>query len=374
MRAYANSRKGAADYNDLQDLIGNVERGVSSVNEYYDQKKLASYSYKGDMNVPTAEQSQKNKLIEKYETALKKYYETQGETNSTARVLGSGTPVGNYAAANALMEVEKNPIIQEYKREKQLKDTATKDTVPTKEQAEQYRTDAAALRKTGYESKYGEFDYNKLIQAAQGEQNPEEKQWLRNKADERASSAQIQGELDEVAKRKGKLDTEKSGLLAQLERASSVAEKQRISGLIAEIDQKHDSETAREHELNKLLPKKAQEEKDNKLSKQLEKDPEALDIAKKYWYWQNYKGIASGDGHMTGREARTMEYINNAEPGEFEKIEEKFNALSEKGYDVHDLKNYISKVMTAEDNETEYGELKEQAKERPGAGKRAFGR
>ena len=365
LRAYANSRKGAADYNDLQDLIGNVERGVSSVNDYYGQKKAASYSYKGDMNVPTAEQSQKNKLIAQYENALKKYYETQGETNSTARVLGSGTPVGNYAAANALMEVEKNPIIQEYKREKQLKDTATTDTVPTKEQAEQYRADAAALRKTGYESKYGEFDYDKLIQAAQGEQNPEKKQWLRNKADERASSAQLQGELDELTKRKGELDTEKSGLLAQLERASSVAEKQRISGLIAEIDQKHDSETAREYELNELLPKKAQEEKDNKLSEQLEKDPEALDIAKKYWYWQNYKGIASGDGHMTGREARTMEYIKNAEPGEFEKIEEKFNALSEKGYDVHELKNYISKVMTAEDNETEYGELKEQAKNAP---------
>lgn len=366
LRAYANSRKGAADYNDLQDLIGNVERGVSSVNDYYGQKKAASYSYKGDMNVPTAEQSQKNKLIEKYETALKKYYETQGETNSTVRVLGSGTPVGNYAAALiALTEVEKNPIIQEYKREKQLKDTATTDTVPTKEQAEQYRADAAALRKTGYESKYGELDYGKLIQAAQNEENPEAKQWIRNKADEKASSAQIQGELDEVAKRKGKLDTEKSGLLAQLERASSVAEKQRISGLIAEIDQKHDSETAREYELNELLPKKAQEEKGNKLSEQLEKDPEALDIAKKYWYWQNYKGIASGDGHMTGREARTMEYINNAEPGEFERIEEKFNALSEKGYDVHELKNYISKVMTAEDNETEYGELKEQAKNAP---------
>lgn len=365
LRAYANSRKGAADYNDLQDLIGNVERGVSGVNDYYDQKKQASFRFKGDMNVPTAAQSEKNKLIEKYETALKKYYETRGETNSTARVLGSGTPVGNYAAANALMEVEKNPIIQEYKREKQLKDTATTDTVPTKEQAEQYRADAAALRKTGYESKYGELDYGKLIQAAQNEENPEAKQWIRNKADEKASSAQIQGELDEVAKRKGKLDTEKSGLLAQLERASSVAEKQRISGLIAEIDQKHDSETAREYELNELLPKKAQEEKGNKLSEQLEKDPEALDIAKKYWYWQNYKGIASGDGHMTGREARTMEYINNAEPGEFEKIEEKFNALSEKGYDVHELKNYISKVMTAEDNETEYGELKEQAKNAP---------
>lgn len=89
-----------------------------------------------------------------------------------------------------------------------LADTYVVQTVPSKEQIQQYNADSKMLFEGDMQEKYNGADYNTLMNASDKTESYREKQWLKSKVQEIATSSDLQGEKDDLIKQIDELANE----------------------------------------------------------------------------------------------------------------------------------------------------------------------
>lgn len=130
------------------------------------------------------------------------------------RLSGSALPLAGEQVLNAqerALNKRKNdpatvPSYEQYI--KRLADTYVVQTVPSREQIQQYNADSKMLFEGEMQDKYAQADYKTLMNAADKTEKYREKQWLENKAQEVASSSDLQGKKDELLKQIDELANE----------------------------------------------------------------------------------------------------------------------------------------------------------------------
>lgn len=130
------------------------------------------------------------------------------------RLSGSSLPLAGDEIINAqerALNKRKNdpatvPSYEQYIQH--LADTYVVQTVPSKDQIQQYNADSKMLFEDEMQDKYDQADYETLMNASGKTESYREKQWLKNKAQEIATSSDLQGEKDDLIKQIDELANE----------------------------------------------------------------------------------------------------------------------------------------------------------------------
>lgn len=143
-----------------------------------------------------------------------KVTEFREKSQNKNRLSGSALPLAGDEVINAqerALNKKKNdpatvPSYEQYI--KRLADTYVVQTVPSREQIKQYNADSNMLFEGEMQEKYGNADYKTLMNAADKTEKYREKQWLESKAQEVATSSDLQEKKDELLKQIDELANE----------------------------------------------------------------------------------------------------------------------------------------------------------------------
>lgn len=209
--------------------------------------------------------------------------------------------------------------------------------------------DSAIVEKRNefYSDKYKKYDYKKLkTESNNSKLSDEEREWLKNTADEKATSAELQAEYDSLTK-------EYNTLYDSRDEKSSY-------NRLKEIED-------RQEDLKSLIEKKKYEEKKKaEYDDVIENDIKAKTIMQKYYYLEKYEKLKETLG-ATGYSRKDLEvkssqdaydYIDKLSYAEKEQIRKDFNLLENKDTLYKYYKREREEQETAEQNQilTNYSE------------------
>lgn len=198
-----------------------------------------------------------------------------------------------------------------------------------------------------YSDKYKEYDYKKLkTESNNSKLSDEEREWLKNTADEKATSDDLQAEYDSLTK-------EYNTLYDSRDEESSY-------NRLKEIED-------RQEDLKSLIEKKKYEEKKKaEYDDVIENDVKAKTIMQKYYYLQKYDELnrmfeSTGHGIESVKVKSSIDaynYAKNLTPEERKQIIKDFNSLKNKDTLYKYYKREREEQETAEQNQilTNYSE------------------
>ncbi|MGN1434064.1 MAG: hypothetical protein ACI4XI_10225 [Ruminococcus sp.] len=209
--------------------------------------------------------------------------------------------------------------------------------------------DSAIVEKRNefYSDKYKDYDYNKLkTESSNNKLSDEEREWLKNTADEKATSTDLQSEYDSLTK-------EYNTLYNSRDEESSY-------NRLKEIED-------RQEDLKSLIDKKKYEEKKKaEYDDVIANDKNSKDILQKYYYLEKYEKLKEMLG-TTGHSRKDLkdkssqdayDYIDKLSYDEKEQIRKDFNSLKNKDTLYKYYKREREEQETAEQNQilTDYSE------------------
>lgn len=208
--------------------------------------------------------------------------------------------------------------------------------------------DSAIVEKRNefYSDKYRDYDYKKLkTESSNNKLSDEEREWLKNTADEKATSAELQAEYDSLTK-------EYNTLYDSRDEKSSY-------NRLKEIED-------RQEDLKSLIEKKIQEENEEKYYYDIVKnDVKAATVIQKYYKLNEFN--KNGTSYKSANADEAVKYPEMGEISQDErtKIEQDFYNLEKKGYDTEKLLKYYSRIKEREEAEEELEYLRNQADKYP---------
>lgn len=187
-------------------------------------------------------------------------FKEKNENNN--RLSGSSLPLAGdeikSAQERALNKRKNDPAtVPSYEQYIQrLADTYAVQTVPSKDQIQQYNADSNMLFEGDMQEKYNGADYNTLMNASDKTESYREKQWLKSKAQEVATSSDLQGEKDNLIKQIDELANEietakpleQDKLVKQREELQQKLYNLEVNGIDTKIKNKKSIEDAEEFE------------------------------------------------------------------------------------------------------------------------------
>lgn len=204
-----------------------------------------------------------------------------------------------------------------------------------------------------YSDKYKDYDYKKLKTESSNNKLPdEEREWLKNSADEKATSKDLQGELDS-------LEAEYKELLKSSEEDHTTFERKTITDRLDFIEK-------RRPKLQNLIEKKIQEENEKKYYYDIvENDVKAATVIQKYYKLNKFN--KNGTSYKSANADEAVKYPEMGEKSQDErtKIEQDFYNLEKKGYDTEKLLKYYSRIKEREEAEENLEYLRNQADKYP---------
>lgn len=347
-----NDAKTLADLEKESDYINsylsqNKNSDLSSLYKAYSQS-IADYKQKiydlqgasgrtnseDDFNNAVNKNSLQKRLEEKYKNSLGKYNLVMDDVNNSSSDEEELSKMAAYVSGD-----------NEYSN------LMATDTVPSKEQIEQYNKDSEAIFKAEM-SKYDNSTYDELMKAYNNTDSYREKQWLENKALETASSSDLQNEID-------KLGVEYDSLYN--------------GGTDIEKDKRRDDIEAKIEELDsKIKNKKNEEDKEENYSNVILNDVKAHTALQKYYALQkadetekllNDTGASIED--IKTSSAEYYNYAKNLSEGEKAQIVSDFENLKNQGYDVDKLYKYFSREQEEKLTDEQNKILTDYAQEHP---------
>lgn len=187
-------------------------------------------------------------------------FKEKNENNN--RLSGSSLPLAGdeiISAQERALNKRKNdpatvPSYEQYIQ--RLADTYAVQTVPSKDQIQQYNADSNMLFEGDMQEKYNGADYNTLMNASDKTESYREKQWLKSKAQEVATSSDLQGEKDVLIKQIDELANEietakpleQDKLVKQREELQQKLYNLEVNGIDTKIKNKKSIEDAEEFE------------------------------------------------------------------------------------------------------------------------------
>lgn len=204
-----------------------------------------------------------------------------------------------------------------------------------------------------YSDKYKDYDYKKLKTESSNNKLPdEEREWLKNSADEKATSKDLQGELDSI-------EAEYKELLKSSEEDHTTSERKTITDRLDFIEK-------RRPKLQNLIEKKIQEENEKKYYYDIvENDVKAATVIQKYYKLNKFN--KNGTSYKSANADEAVKYPEMGEKSQDErtKIEQDFYNLEKKGYDTEKLLKYYSRIKEREEAEEDLEYLRNQADKYP---------
>lgn len=238
----------------------------------------------------------------------------------------------------------KNKGVQYSKRKKTFDD----DTSEIESLIEEKRRQETALKNQKkdelYEDYYKNYDYEQLKKESEnGRLSDYERQWLRNKANEKATSQQLQNELDNLT----------SDYDSRLQENPD-----------PKVEQEYEKKASAYEEL--IDKKKYEEKKKAEYDDVIENDVKSKTIMQKYYYLEKYEELKEMLG-ATGYSRKDLkvkssqdayDYIDKLSYAEKEQIRKEFNSLENKDTLYKYYKREREEQETAEQNQilTDYSE------------------
>lgn len=354
VRTYINSLKGTEQYDSLQKQFDSYNENLRNYKEYLSGLKDFALNFANEEHYNNA-----IKNIENSETELEKgskyaAYVSGGKSFDDKKIsdfLSNPDNISNPKAfTSGLQKLDNgNGTLKYWETQNRLHDVKNVDTVPTKDQFAQYQKDSDMLFNQDMEKKYGlaDYNYNKLVEAYDSTDDYREKEWLTTKAEEVATSEELQDEYDSLTDEYNELyenrdETEAYNRLKEIE------------------DRKARIET--------LLPQRRNDEKAKKYYYDIIKDnPEIADNVSDYYELQKYKETGGDYNYKLANADEVTVYGEYSLSSEEDrnKIINKFNKLSDEGYDTEELFKYYSRTRELEENRQYLKKQAEFAKKAP---------
>lgn len=208
--------------------------------------------------------------------------------------------------------------------------------------------DSAIVEKRNefYSDKYKKYDYKKLkTESNNSKLSDEEREWLKNTADEKATSAELQAEYDSLTK-------EYNTLYDSRDEESSY-------NRLKEIED-------RQEDLKSLIEEKREQENEEKYYYDIvENDVKAATVIQKYYKLNEFN--KNGTSYKSANADEAVKYPEMGEKSQDErtKIEQDFYNLKKKGYDTEKLLKYYSRIKEREEAEEGLEYLRNQADKYP---------
>lgn len=333
---YINSYLSQNKNSDLSSLYKAYSKNIADYKQkIYDLQGVSNRTNdEDDFNTAINKDSLQKKLEEKYKNSFGKYNLIMDDVNNSSSDEEKLSKMAAYVSGD-----------NEYSN------LMATDIVPSKEQIEQYNKDSETIFKAEM-SKYDNSTYDELMKAYGNTDNYKEKQYLKNRALEVASSSDLQNEIDE-------LGIEYDALYN--------------GGTDIEKDKRRDEIEAKIDELdNKIKNKKNEEDKQENYSNIILNDVKAYTALQKYYVLQkadetekllNDTGASIED--IKTSSAGYYNYAKNLSEDEKDQAVSNFENLKNQGYDVDKLYKYFSREqeekLTGEQNKI----LTDYAKEHP---------
>lgn len=235
---YINSYLSQNKNSDLSSLYKTYSQSIADYKQkIYDLQGASNRTNsEDDFNTAVNKDSLQKRLEEKYKSSFGKYSLIMNDINNSSSDEEKLSKMAAYASGD--------------NRYSYLMAT---DTVPSKEQIEQYNKDTESIFEAKM-SKYDNSTYGDLVKAYENTNNYKEKQYLRNRALEVASSSDLQGEkdnlieqIDELAK---EIETakplEQDKLVKQREKLQQTLYNLEVSSIDTKIENKSSSENLEE--------------------------------------------------------------------------------------------------------------------------------
>lgn len=289
-------------------------------------------------------------------------FEEKKQNNN--RLSGSALPLAGEQMLNAqerALNKRKNnpdtvPTYEQYLM--RLADTYNTQTVPSREQAQQYNADSKMLFESEMQEKYKDADYETLKNAADKTEKYQEKQWLKDKAEEVATSADLQKTIDNLTKEYEDLYN---------------------SGTDIEKDKRRDEIEKELEELEgKIKAKRNDEDKQENYSDVIQNDVKANTVLQKYYALQKaeeikklLKDTGANIADIKTSNAEYYNYAKNMSDDEKAQIVSDFENLKTKGYDVDKLYKYYSREQEEKLTQEQNKILSDYAGEHPVLGSAA---
>lgn len=222
-----------------------------------------------------------------------------------------------------------------------LNKVMTTDTVPSKEQIEQYNEDSEAIFNAEM-SKYNNSTYDELMKAYNNTDSYKEKQWLKNKAVEIASSSDLQNEVD--------------GLGAEYDSLYN-------SGTDIEKDKRRDEIEAEIDVLNSKIKDKTKEETRSKALSVINNNGEIKSVLDVLYKANNSKYTGSNSDEAVA--SYEQEYTSVVSDSEKADAQHKYDDLVEKGYDMDTLYQEYERSLNEQRSAAQIEQQAEYAKDNP---------
>ncbi|MEE0868795.1 MAG: hypothetical protein U0L70_03275, partial [Ruminococcus sp.] len=359
VRTYINSLKGTEQYDSLQKQFDSYNENLRNYKDYLSGLKDFASKFNDEEHYNNAVNN-----IENSETELEKgskyaAYVSGGKSFDDKKIsdfLSNPDSISNPKDfASGLQNLDNgNGTLKYWETQDRLRDVKNVDTVPTKDQFAQYQKDSDMLFNQDMEEKYGvsDYDYDKLVKAYDNTDDYREKEWLKNSADEKATSNDLQGELDS-------LEAEYKELLKSSEEDHTTSERKTITDRLDFIEK-------RRPKLQNLIEKKIQEENEKKYYYDVvENDVKAATVIQKYYKLNEFN--KNGTSYKSANADEAVKYPEMGEKSQDErtKIEQDFYNLEKKGYDTEKLLKYYSRIKEREEEEEDFEYLRNQADKYP---------
>ncbi|MGN0508124.1 MAG: hypothetical protein ACI4GX_02720 [Ruminococcus sp.] len=335
--------------NNSQNTLGNTAKNISSNNKKAEEKKkpvikntneFAKFGQNALGNPKQGIKTEKDEKKQQYILDL----DNSGGLPSSEEISAVGnaalSPVGKITTeADKYREYENE--YKDYSYE-QFKSEAEKVDDKADNGWKKKWFDSAIVEKRNefYSDKYKDYDYKKLkTESSNNKLSDEEREWLKNTADEKATSAELQAEYDSLTK-------EYNTLYDSRDEESSY-------NRLKEIED-------RQEDLKSLIEKKKYEEKKKaEYDDVIENDIKAKTIMQKYYYLQKYDELnrmfeSTGHGIESVKVKSSIDAYNYAKdltPEERKQIIKDFNSLENKDTLYKYYKREREEQETAEQNQ-----------------------
>lgn len=209
VRTYIESMKDTDNdtYNNLLNMYASNLRSLDNAEKYVDGKNAFANEFKNENSYNSALDNINNSSSDGEKLSkMAAYASDDFDGNDPYGLMGGALKQTPAVLKNPNETNEQNPYgtLNYWKNIDEAKATAdrlnevmTTDTVPSKEQIEQYNKDSEVIFEAEM-SKYDNSTYDKLMKAYENTDNYKEKQYLKNRALEVASSSDLQNEIDEL--------------------------------------------------------------------------------------------------------------------------------------------------------------------------------
>ena len=264
------------------------------------------------------------------------------------RLSGSALPLAGEQMLNAqerALNKRKNnpdtvPTYEQYLM--RLADTYNTQTVPSREQAQQYNADSKMLFEGEMQEKYANADYEALMSAADKTEKYQEKQWLKSKAEEAATSTDLQKRMDNLTKEYEDLYN---------------------AGTDIEKDKRRDEIEKELEELDYKIKDKTKEETRKEALDIINNNDDIKSVLDVLYKANNSKYTGSNADEAVA--LYEQDYTSIVSDSEKEDAKRKYEKLIEKGYDMDALYKEYERSLNEDRSASQIEQQSEYAKENP---------